>query len=480
MGLDRSTTIDGLFYTQTNGLIEDTTTKVITGVTITEENVPNKKRVVLGEILNLTDIVGLVNKIQGKKTIQKLKVKGKAKTKASMVKILLKEATQDDEGEKSVDVGVVFDDLQMCGYYAADIYEYLHQIERIPLPDYIEKVQKDVSTNMRAILGDWLVEVLEEYILFKILPSEFIAILLLNILFFVIVNVLLTALIVSNRKYEGINPPNVEDFCYITDNTCTKDQVTFPFFLLVYLYSFEFHSALLHSFTNFCWINVKVVKMETKILNSLKFKLYNPTLKTFFRYELVGKYICVDNEYLMATVKMRFISVAQEHYKVRQAHVSYAVVRNVNSIVIGHWFYGSFKYFIGFQLEARVPWVLPSGVEFVGLWMCKTSTIHGCCSFFFMFLTRFIIRPKRHPWSSSLKQCSGYKASDLKECVLIIHGLYLSRRGCALQAVREKYKQHKMCTFVLLGIYMFNFVATMSASLEISSSYFVDFQEVDI
>lgn len=34
---------------------------------------------------------------------------------------------------------------------------------RRPLPDYIEKVQKDVTPNMRGILVDWLVEVAEEY-----------------------------------------------------------------------------------------------------------------------------------------------------------------------------------------------------------------------------------------------------------------------------------------------------------------------------
>jgi cyclin-A len=27
-------------------------------------------------------------------------------------------------------------------------------------------------------------------------------------------------------KYEEITPPNVEDFCYITDNTYTKQEVT--------------------------------------------------------------------------------------------------------------------------------------------------------------------------------------------------------------------------------------------------------------
>ena len=37
------------------------------------------------------------------------------------------------------------------------------EVKRRPLPDYIEKVQKDVNSNMRGILVDWLVEVAEEY-----------------------------------------------------------------------------------------------------------------------------------------------------------------------------------------------------------------------------------------------------------------------------------------------------------------------------
>lgn len=34
---------------------------------------------------------------------------------------------------------------------------------RRPLPDYIGRVQRDISANMRGILVDWLVEVAEEY-----------------------------------------------------------------------------------------------------------------------------------------------------------------------------------------------------------------------------------------------------------------------------------------------------------------------------
>lgn len=37
------------------------------------------------------------------------------------------------------------------------------EAKRRPLSDYAEKIQKDVSVNMRAILVDWLIEVSEEY-----------------------------------------------------------------------------------------------------------------------------------------------------------------------------------------------------------------------------------------------------------------------------------------------------------------------------
>lgn len=97
-----------------------------------------------------------------------------------------------------------------------------------------------------------------------------------------------------------------------------------------------------------------------------------------------------------------------------------------------------------------------------------------------VFLARLMIRSKINPWvrvmsnlyvlilSLSMKettelylfQCStlqhytGYKAADLKDCILVLHDLYLGRRGGSLQVVREKYKQHKVfyqkCDFVIL------------------------------
>ncbi|MBA0597179.1 hypothetical protein Gorai_006994 [Gossypium raimondii] len=331
---------------------------------ITDENVTNKKRVVLGELSN--NVAGSVSKVQGKKpptttTAQKLQCKGKVKAKSKVVRRVLLEGGD----EKKEDFDAMSNDPQMCGYYASDIYGYLHQMEvdpkRRPLPDYIEKVQKDVRMSMRGVLVDWLVEVAEEYKLVSdtlyMTVSYIDRFLSLNPLNRQRLQLLGVSSMLIASKYEEITPPNVEDFCNITDDTYTKDEV---------------------------------VKMEADILKSLKFELGNPTVKTFLR---------------------RFTRVAQEYYKASSLQL-----------------------------------------EFLGCYLAELSLLdYGCVKFLpsmvaasVIFLTRFIIRPKCHPWSSALQRNLGYKASDLKECVLILHDLYLSRRGDSLHAVRVKYKQHKV------------------------------------
>lgn len=168
----------------------------------------------------------------------------------------------------------------------------------------------------------------------------------------------------------------------------------------------------------------------------------------------------------------RLTRVAQEDNKVRKIPISCAFVLKVMATIICHWLYNCFGLLQASSLQ----------LEFLGYYLAELSLLdYGCVKFLpsmvaasVTFLTRFIIQPKRHPWvrvcslmtfygldlslarkylliicvlqSSAVQQYSGYKASDLKECVLIIHDLYLSRRGGALQAVREKYKQHKVCT----------------------------------
>lgn len=59
-------------------------------------------------------------------------------------------------------------------------------------------------------------------------------------------------------KYEEISPPHIEDFCDITDNTYTKQEV---------------------------------VKMEAEVLKTLKFEMGNPTVRMF-----LGRFIKIAQE----------------------------------------------------------------------------------------------------------------------------------------------------------------------------------------
>ncbi|XP_020212829.1 putative cyclin-A3-1 isoform X2 [Cajanus cajan] len=263
--------------------------------------------------------------------------------------------------------------------YVNDIHEYLRAMEmqrkRRPTTDYIDKVQKGVTTTMRAVLVDWLVEVAEEY---KLL-SDTLHLSVSYIDRFLSVNPVtrstLQLLGVSSMliasKYEEIDPPSVDKFCTITDNTYDKAEV---------------------------------VKMEAEILKSLNFEMGNPTVNTFLR-----SFTDVTSE----NQNFKFLSC----YLAELSLLDYDCLR-----------------------------FLPSAVA--------ASVI---------FLARFIISPKVHPWTVSLRECLGYKSLELKECVLILHDLYLSRKAPSFKAVRDKYKQHQ-----------FKYVADLPSPPFIPICYFED------
>ncbi|KAF5444843.1 hypothetical protein F2P56_033942 [Juglans regia] len=355
-------------------------------VAMADEQTYTKKRVVLGELKNVSNISVPVDTTSGAEQ-QKPKCRSKSKKVKNPVTAATTKTTKKPVDTVATDSDGKSDDPQMCHSYVSEIHEYLREMEadprRRPLPNYIESVQKDINANMRGILVDWLVEVAEEYKL----VSDTLYLSISYIDRFLSLNVLnrqklqllgVSAMLIAS-KYVEISPPHVEEFCYITDNTYKKEEV---------------------------------VNMEADLLKSLKFEVGNPTIKTFLR---------------------RFNRVAQETYKTTNLQL-----------------------------------------EFLGYYLAELSLLdYNCVKFLpslvaasVMFVARFIIRPKTLPWCSALEKNSGYRPADLKECVLTIHDLYLSRRGGALQAVREKYKQHK-----------FKCVATMPSSPEIPASFFEDVKE---
>ncbi|CAL5203899.1 unnamed protein product [Lathyrus oleraceus] len=174
-----------------------------------------------------------------------------------------------------VDIDCNFKDPRFCASIANEIYENLRVSEKIKRPsiDFMEKIQTDINASMRAMLIDWLVEVAEEY---RLLPDTL----------FLAVNYLdrylsgkamnrqrLQLLGVScmmiAAKYEEICSPKVEEFCYVTDDTYSKEQM---------------------------------LEMESSVLNFLKFEMTAPTTRCFLR---------------------RFITVAQQTCEVPLMQLEY-------------------------------------------------------------------------------------------------------------------------------------------------------------
>ncbi|XP_058781514.1 cyclin-A1-4-like [Vicia villosa] len=174
-----------------------------------------------------------------------------------------------------VDIDCNFKDPRFCASIANEIYENLRVSEKNKRPsiDFMEKIQTDINAGMRAMLIDWLVEVAEEY---RLLPDTlFLAV---NYLDRYLsgkamnrqrLQLLGVSCIMIAAKYEEICSPKVEEFCYVTDNTYSKEQV---------------------------------LEMESSVLNFLKFEMTAPTTRCFLR---------------------RFITVAQQTYEVPLMQLEY-------------------------------------------------------------------------------------------------------------------------------------------------------------
>lgn len=114
--------------------------------------------------------------------------------------------------------------------YAQEIYNYLREQENklMPKANYMSK-QPDITTSMRTILVDWLVEVAEEYKLHS--ETLFLAVSYVDRFLSAMsvvrskLQLVGTAALYVASKFEEIYPPEVSEFVYITDDTYTKKQV---------------------------------------------------------------------------------------------------------------------------------------------------------------------------------------------------------------------------------------------------------------
>lgn len=263
---------------------------------------------------------------------------------------------------KHTDIDKDHTDPQMCTSYVEDIYEYLRnaELKNRPSANFMETVQNDITPNMRGILVDWLVEVSEEY---KLVPDT----LYLTVSYidrYLSANptsrhklqLLGVSCMLIASKYEEVCPPHVEEFCYITDNTYTRDEM---------------------------------LSMERKILIFLNFEMTKPTTKSFLR---------------------RFVRASQAGNKAPSLHMEF-LANYLAELTL---------------MECSFLQYLPS--------LIAASTV---------FLSRLTLDFLTNPWNPTLAHYTGYKASQLKDCVMAIYNVQMNRKGSTLVAIREKYQQHK-------------------------------------
>nr|XP_043607498.1 cyclin-A1-4 [Erigeron canadensis] len=190
-----------------------------------------------------------------RKTYSKLNISDHVETSLTTGNVCKREILMETD-EEIVDLDVDFMDPQLCATMACDIYQHLRASEakKRPAVDFMETVQKDINPSMRAILIDWLVEVAEEY---RLVPDTlYLTINYIdrylsgNLMDRQRLQLLGVACMMIASKYEEICAPQVEEFCYITDNTYFKDEV---------------------------------LQMESTVLNFLKFEMTAPTVRCFLR-----------------------------------------------------------------------------------------------------------------------------------------------------------------------------------------------------
>lgn len=155
-----------------------------------------------------------------------------------------------------IDIDSNMNDMGSCAEYAVEIFENLRLSERLrrPCTSYMESVQTDINPAMRSILVDWLVEVGIEYRLSS--DTLFMSVAFIDRFLSLrdvkrskLQLVGITSMLVAS-KYEEIYAPQIEEFCFITDNTYTREEV---------------------------------LNMEKDLLRLLEFDLTQPTTKTFLR-----------------------------------------------------------------------------------------------------------------------------------------------------------------------------------------------------
>ncbi|XP_070773673.1 cyclin-A1 [Enoplosus armatus] len=178
---------------------------------------------------------------------------------------------QDASMQSEQEESLMLEEVLCVSEYSEDIHRHLRESEMKfrPRPGYLEK-HPEITNDMRVILVDWLVEVIQEYKL----RSETLHLAVNYLDRFLSCTAYVkrgklqlvgTAALLIAAKYEEIFPPELNEFVYITDSTYTKKQL---------------------------------VRMEHVFLRVLAFKMAAPTTNQFLRLFMSIHSVCAKMENL--------------------------------------------------------------------------------------------------------------------------------------------------------------------------------------
>jgi len=164
------------------------------------------------------------------------------------------DSQQDQEAGQAINLSLRIHE-SLTEEYALDILKNMigREVNYLPKWNYMTK-QPDITFTMRSILIDWLIEVGEEYKLQT--ETLFLAVNYIDrFLSYMSVQraklqLVGTACMFIAAKYEEIYPPDVTEFCYITDDTYTKRQVLRMEQLVLGVLNFECAPPTAHWFVN--------------------------------------------------------------------------------------------------------------------------------------------------------------------------------------------------------------------------------------
>jgi len=207
-------------------------------------------------------------------------------------------------------------DPKECSEYIGDIIDHLRNLERRKRPraNYMSK-QRDINSNMRSILVDWLVEVTLEFklttetvYLTVNLVDRFLSLMHVTRSKLQLVGV--AAMLIAS-KLEELYPPLVEDFVYICDGTYRAEEVRLMEFQILRVLQFDTSFA---STSTFCARFIKAAN-GTKVAHHLAEFLCELTLQDYYFLKYIPSEIAASAVVLaLYTLDLPYWDATMRHY----------------------------------------------------------------------------------------------------------------------------------------------------------------------